>query len=67
MLSLLPHLWRARRAIGSRRRRGDLELLRGGPFPFNPAWRRSRLERAAERTLDRLAGLNWRLVGGPAS
>jgi GT2 family glycosyltransferase len=67
MLSLLPHVWRARRAIGSRRRRGDLELLRGGPFPFNPAWRRSRLERAAERTLDRLAGLNWRLVGGPAS
>jgi len=67
MVCLLPHVCRVRRAMRSRRRRADLELLRGGAFPFNPAWRRSRLERAAERTLDRMAALNWRLAGGPTS
>jgi GT2 family glycosyltransferase len=66
MVGLLPHVCRGRRAMRTRRR-NDLELLRGGPFPFNPAWRRSALELAAERTLDRIAGLNWRLAGGPAA
>jgi GT2 family glycosyltransferase len=67
MVGLLPHVWRGRRAMRASRRRRDLELLRGGPFPFNPAWRRSWLDRAAERTLDGLAGINWRLAGGPAA
>ena len=67
MVAMLPHVCRVRRSMRTSRRRGDLELLRGGPFPFNPAWRRSRLERAVERTLDLVAGLNWRLAGGPAS
>jgi GT2 family glycosyltransferase len=67
VVGLLPHVCRTRRAMRASRQRGDLELLRGGPFPFNPAWRRSALERAAERTLDRIAGLNWRLAGGPAA
>jgi N-acetylglucosaminyl-diphospho-decaprenol L-rhamnosyltransferase len=67
MVGLLPHVYRVRRALQAHRRRKDLELLRAGPFPFNPGWRRSALERAAERTLDLIAGLNWRLAGGPAS
>ena len=65
LVGLLPHVCRVRRAMRTARRRADLELLRGGPFPFNPAWQRSRLDRAAERALDGVAGLNWRLAGGP--
>jgi N-acetylglucosaminyl-diphospho-decaprenol L-rhamnosyltransferase len=64
MVGLLPHVCRVRAALRSSRRRDDLELLRGGPFPFNPAWRRSALDRAAEWTLDRIAGINWRWAGG---
>jgi len=60
---LLPHVLSVRRAMRTSRRRGDLEILTGGPFPFNPRWRRSRLERAARRFLDLFAGLNWRLAG----
>jgi hypothetical protein len=48
------------------RRRGDLEILRGGPFPFNQALPRSALERAAQRALDLIARLNWRVAGGRA-
>jgi len=66
VVGLLPHVRRVRRTMRSRRRRADLELLRGGPFPFNPAWRRSGLDRAAGRMLDLVAGLNWRLAGGRA-
>jgi GT2 family glycosyltransferase len=67
MVGTLPHVCRVRRAMRTSRRRGDLELLHGGPFPFNPSWRRSGLDRAAERALDLVAGYNWRLAGGPAS
>ncbi len=62
---LLPHVRQVRRAMRSGRRRGDLEVLRAGPFPFNKAMPASGLERAAQRTLDWVAGLNWRLAGGP--
>ena len=42
----------------------DLEVLTAGPFPYNPRWRHSALEGAAQRALDLVAGLNWRLAGG---
>jgi hypothetical protein len=48
------------------RQRGDLELLTAGSFPFNSRWPRSRLERAAQRFLDLIARLNWRVAGGRA-
>ena len=64
---MLPHVLRVRRAMRATRRRGDLEVLTAGPFPFNPRWRRSALERAAERGLDLIARLNWRMAGGRAS
>lgn len=62
---MLPHVLRVRRAMRTSRRRADLEILRGGPFPFNPRWRRSGPERAAQRALDLTARLNWRVAGGP--
>ncbi len=64
---LLPHVRDVRRTLRTSRRRRDLAVLTGGPFPFNPAWRRSAPERAAERVLDLVAGLNWRLAGGRAA
>ncbi len=63
---MLPHALRVRREMRTCRKRGDLEVLRAGPFPFNKAWRRSPLTRAAQGALDLLAGLNWRLAGGGA-
>ena len=60
---MLPHALSVRRDMRRSRRRKDVELLTGGPFPFNPRWRRSALERAAQRSLDLIAGLNWRLAG----
>lgn len=65
-IGMLPHVLRVRRAMRASRRRGDLEVLRAGPFPFTPAWRRSALERAAQRALDLVAEANWRLAGGRA-
>jgi hypothetical protein len=62
---MLPHVLRVRQEMRSSRRRGDLEVLRAGPFPFNRAMHTSGLERAAQRALDRVAALNWRLAGGP--
>lgn len=59
----LPHVWRQRRALSGQRRRADLDVLVGGPFPFNAAMHRSALERAARRTLDVIAQLCWRLAG----
>jgi GT2 family glycosyltransferase len=61
---MLPHVLQVRRAMRSSRRRGDLEVLRAGPFPFNKAWPVSRVERGARRALDLIAALNWRLAGG---
>ena len=61
---MLPHVLRVRRAMWSSRRRGDLEVLRAGPFPFNKALALSAPERAAQRVLDLIATLNWRLAGG---
>jgi GT2 family glycosyltransferase len=63
---MLPHVLRIRRAMRRSRRRGDLEILSAGPFPFNKAWRRSALERAAQRALDLIVRLNWRVAGGRA-
>ena len=60
---LLPHVRRVRRAMRTSRRRADLEILTAGPFPFNPRWQRSAPERAAQRALDLIAGLNWRVAG----
>lgn len=64
---MLPHVLRVRRAMRASRRRGDLEILTGGPFPFNPRWNHSALERAAQRSLDLVARLNWRVAGGSAA
>ena len=64
---MLPHVLRVRRAMRASRRRRDLEVLTAGPFPFNSRWRHSALERAAQRSLDLIARLNWRLAGGLAS
>jgi GT2 family glycosyltransferase len=61
---MLPHVLRVRRALRASRRRKDLEVLTGGPFPFNPRWSHSALERAAQRALDLVSGLNWRVAGG---
>jgi GT2 family glycosyltransferase len=63
---MLPHVLRVRRVMRTSRRRGDLEVLTAGPFPFNPRWRHSALERAAQRSLDLIGRLNWRMAGGPA-
>ena len=64
---MLPHVLRVRRAMGTSRRRRDLEILTAGPFPFNSRWRPSALESAARRSLNLIARLNWRLLGGPGS
>jgi GT2 family glycosyltransferase len=61
---MLPHALRVRRAMRTSRRRGDLQILTAGPFPFNPRWQHSALERAAQRALDLIARLNWRVAGG---
>jgi hypothetical protein len=61
---MLPHVLRVRRAMRTSRRRDDLKILRAGNFPFNPRWQRSAPERAAQRALDLIARLNWRLAGG---
>jgi len=63
---MLPHVLRVRPTMRTSRRRGDLEILSAGPFPFNPRLHRSALERAAQRVLDLVARLNWRLAGGRA-
>ena len=60
----LPHILRVRAAMRKSRRRADLDILKGGPFPFNKAMHRSPLERAAQRALDVVAHLNWRMAGG---
>ena len=64
---MLPHVLHMRRAMAGSRRRRDLEILTAGPFPFNSRWHPSALERAARRSLDLVARLNWRLAGGRAS
>jgi hypothetical protein len=58
----LPALVRRRRAFAPLRRRADLDVLSGGPFPFAAATTSGPLERAAVRLLDRAAVLNWRLA-----
>jgi GT2 family glycosyltransferase len=60
----LPHVLRVRAAMRESRRRADLDVLRGGPFPFNKAMHHSALERAAQRVLDLIADMNWRIAGG---
>jgi GT2 family glycosyltransferase len=67
MVRMLPHGLRVRQTMRTSRRRGDLEVLSAGPFPFTTAWRPSVLERAARRALDLIARLNWRLAGGRAA
>jgi GT2 family glycosyltransferase len=59
----LPHVLRVRAALRQSRRRADLDILQGGPFPFNKAMHRSWLDRAAQRVLDVIADLNWRVAG----
>jgi GT2 family glycosyltransferase len=60
----LPHVLTVRRDMRASRRRPDLDILTAGSFPFNQRWRPSRLERAAQRCLNFVAGLNWRAAGG---
>jgi GT2 family glycosyltransferase len=62
-VGLLPHVLRVRREMRASRRRADLEILSAGAFPFNPAWKRSMPERAAQRALDLITRLNWRVAG----
>ena len=62
LLGVVPHALRRRRLMRSTRRRGDLEVLVDGPFPYNKAMHRSRLERWARGALDAIARLNWRLA-----
>jgi GT2 family glycosyltransferase len=64
---MLPHVLSVRRVLRKSRRRNDLDVLTAGPFPFNPRWQHSALERAAQRTLDLIARLNWRVAGGRAT
>ena len=64
---LLPHVLRVRRALRTSRRRADLQVLTAGPFPFNPSWPSSGVERLAGRFLDLVARLNWRLASGRAA
>jgi GT2 family glycosyltransferase len=59
----LPHVLRKRRAMHAARRRADLDVLVGGPFPYNKAMHRSALERTAQRALDTIARLNWSVAG----
>ena len=63
---MLPHVLRVRRSMRTSRRREDLEILTPGTFPFNSRWQRSALERTAQRALDLIARVNWRLAGGRA-
>jgi GT2 family glycosyltransferase len=63
MARRLPHVLRVRRAMRSSRRRADLDVLQPGPFPFNTAMHTSGAERAAQRALDLIASLNWRVAG----
>jgi GT2 family glycosyltransferase len=63
----LPHVLRVRAGLRKNRRRADLEILKGGPFPFNKAMHRSGLDRVAQRVLDVVADLNWRIAGGGVS
>jgi GT2 family glycosyltransferase len=63
----LPHVLRVRAALRKSRRRADLEILKGGPFPFNKAMHRSGLDHAAQRVLNVIADLNWRIAGGGVS
>ena len=60
---MVPHVLSVRRAMRTSRRRADLEILAAGPFPFNSRWHRSALERAAQRALDLVGRLNWRVAG----
>jgi GT2 family glycosyltransferase len=63
---MLPHVLRVRGTMRKSRRRADLEILKGGPFPFNKAMHRSALGRAGQRALDVIAHLNWRMASGRA-
>jgi GT2 family glycosyltransferase len=67
MVRTLPHVLRVRAALRKSRRRADLDILKGGPFPFNKAMHRSGLDRAAQRVLDAVVDLNWRIAGRGAS
>jgi GT2 family glycosyltransferase len=60
---MLPHVLRVRRTLRRSRRRRDLEVLQPGPFPFNRALPASALERVAQRALNGIAALNWRVAG----
>jgi GT2 family glycosyltransferase len=62
--SLIPYALRRRGSFRRIRRRADLEVLVGGPFPYNPAMQRTLLERTARRFLDRIIALNWQLAAG---
>jgi GT2 family glycosyltransferase len=66
-IRLLPHVLHVRRTMRASRQRGDLEVLTGGPFPFNKAFHTSAMERAGQRALDLIATVNWRLAGGRGS
>jgi GT2 family glycosyltransferase len=59
----LPLILRQRRAFRRERRARDLDVLIAGPFPYNSAFPRRGIERAAMRAVDAVARLNWRLGG----
>jgi GT2 family glycosyltransferase len=57
-------LMKRRRAFQRIRKCRDVDILRGGPVPYNKAMHVGRVERAARDTLDWIVQLNWRLAGG---
>jgi hypothetical protein len=52
-----------RRAFQRLRKRGDLDVLKDGPVPYNKAMHAGRLDRAARRILDWIVQLNWHIAG----
>lgn len=67
LAELVPSLSIRRRAVQTSRVRSDVQVLVGGPHPFNPRLAERPILRLSLPLLDRLAGFNWwlaRLLSG---
>jgi GT2 family glycosyltransferase len=65
MAANLPDVLARRRAFRGLRRLRDVDVLVGGPYPFNPATASRPAERAAQRLLDGVTALSWRFFAPP--